>query len=70
MSKSEEILAFFERICQIPHVSRNEAKLREFLVDFFADKEDFATQVDSYGNLKIARKKTIEGAKKIILQAH
>ncbi len=69
-NKTETILSFFKQICKIPHVSKNEAKLRDFIVDFFADKEDFFTEIDSYGNLKIARKKSYPNRKKIILQAH
>lgn len=61
----------FEAICGIPHPSKHEAKLREFVVSW-AKSHNLETIIDEVGNVIIRKPAThgMETRKGIILQAH
>jgi len=69
--KTKEVLKWFEEICKIPHGSTNEAKLREWLVDW-ANGHKFQSRVDDAGNLviKVPGTKGFEKAPTVVLQGH
>ena len=62
---------FFSKICAIPHPSKHEIKLRDYLVSF-ANKRDLEHLIDDVGNLIVKKKATANCVNKpsIILQAH
>jgi dipeptidase D len=61
----------FEAICGIPHPSKHEARLREYVVNW-AKSLNLETLVDEVGNVIIRKPATkgMEGRKGIVLQAH
>ncbi len=61
----------FYNICQIPHPSKKEEKIREFLVNF-GKELNLETIVDEVGNVIIRKPATtgMENCKGIILQGH
>jgi len=63
--------AHFDNICQVPHPSKKEDKIRKFMVDF-GKKAGLETIVDKVGNV-IIRKPATPGMEKrmgIVLQGH
>jgi len=61
----------FEEICKIPHPSKHEEKIREYIVNW-AKKTNLETKVDEVGNVIIRKPATkgMENRKGIILQGH
>ena len=64
MQDLERILNHFERLCSIPHCSRQTEQLREYLADF-AKVRGYDVQSDAAGNLLIRR-----GEPRLCLQGH
>ena len=64
MKDLERVLSHFERLCSIPHCSRQAEELREYLADF-AKKRGYEAQGDAAGNLLIRR-----GEPRLCLQGH
>lgn len=64
-------LGWFEKICSIPHESRNEQQLSDFLVEFAKERRLDVTQ-DEKGNIIIRKSGTsgMEHAPAVILQGH
>ena len=64
-------LSWFETICSIPHESKNEQQLSNFLVKF-AEKRGLEVVQDSLGNILIRKPGTagMEQAPTVILQGH
>ena len=60
----QKVMGYFRQICEIPHLSYETEKLRDFLVEF-AKKHEFSVEVDNAGNIY-----AIKGEPKICLQAH
>ncbi|TAL61481.1 MAG: aminoacyl-histidine dipeptidase [Bacteroidetes bacterium] len=65
------IWIFFEEICKIPRLSKNEEKIRQYLIDF-ARKNNLETQEDEVGNILITKPATpgMENRKTVVLQSH
>lgn len=61
----------FEEICKIPRLSKNEALIRKYLLDF-ASNHGLESKEDPAGNIVITRPSTpgYEGRKTIVLQSH
>lgn len=64
-------LGWFAKICSIPHESRNERRLSDFLVSFAKERDLFVSQ-DAAGNILIKKPGTpgMEKAPTVILQGH
>ncbi|MCG8533264.1 MAG: hypothetical protein MI749_21775, partial [Desulfovibrionales bacterium] len=62
---------YFEDICQVPHPSKQEDKMIEFLLDF-AKKNNLSAKRDEIGNVLITKPATpgYENRKTIVLQSH
>ncbi len=69
--KPYEFFKWFNEICKIPHGSKNEKALADFLVDF-AKKRSLKCSVDQKGNvfMKVPPSKGYENEKPILFQAH
>ena len=65
------IWIYFEEICRIPRLSKNEGKIRKYLLDF-ASKHKLESKEDSVGNILITRPASpgYENRKCIVLQSH
>jgi dipeptidase D len=65
------IWIFFEEICNIPRLSKNEGKIRGYLIDF-AHKHNLEYKEDSVGNILIIKPATpgFENRKTVVLQSH
>jgi dipeptidase D len=65
------IWIYFEEICNIPRLSKNEGKIRRYLIDF-AVKNNLEHKEDSVGNILIIRNPSpgFENRITIILQSH
>jgi len=64
--KQNLILKYFTEICQIPHTSGHEEKIREYIINILK-KENIKHEVDEVGNVYISKQgKT----KPILFQAH
>jgi dipeptidase D len=65
------IWSFFEEICNIPRLSKNESKIRRYLLDF-AINNCLEHKEDNAGNILIIRpaSKGFENRKTIVLQSH
>jgi len=65
------IWVYFEEICNIPRTSRNEGKIRNYLLDFAA-KNNLESKEDTVGNILITRPPFPgkEKAKTVVLQSH
>jgi len=48
--KPRKLWGYFEEICRIPRLSKNEGKIRAYLLDF-ARKHDLESKEDSVGNV-------------------
>lgn len=62
---------FFEEICKIPRLSKNEAKIRQFLTGF-AESHNLQHKEDQVGNILITRAADpgYESRKTVVLQSH
>ncbi|MBO5807033.1 MAG: aminoacyl-histidine dipeptidase [Bacteroidaceae bacterium] len=69
--KSQLVFDFFMQICEIPHGSKNEAQISEFLQNF-GKGLGYETIADAVGNVLIKKPATpgFENRKTIILQSH
>jgi dipeptidase D len=65
------IWAYFEEICRIPRLSKNEGKIRQYLLDF-AVKNNLRSKEDEVGNILIVKpaSKGMENRKTVVLQSH
>jgi dipeptidase D len=65
------IWIYFEEICSIPRLSKNEAKIRKYLLDF-AEKNKLESKEDEVGNILIIKpaSRGMENRKTIVLQSH
>ena len=69
--KPKKVWGYFEEICRIPRLSKNEGRIRAYLLDF-AHKHNLEAREDSVGNILIIREAS-EGKEKIktvVLQSH
>lgn len=71
MSSTDQILARFEQISAIPRGTKNEAGIREWLINW-ASLHGLASKTDSVGNLVIYVRASVgrENASALILQGH
>jgi len=69
--KPELVWTYFEEICSIPRLSKNEAKIREYLKDF-ALKNGLEAKEDKAGNILIVKPASpgMENRKCVVLQSH
>ena len=67
----EPIWIFFEEICKIPRLSKNEGKIRSYLMKFASDNK-LESKEDSAGNIVIIRPPSpgYENKKCVVLQSH
>jgi dipeptidase D len=65
------IWIYFEEICKIPRLSRNEGKIRKYLLNFASD-HNLESKEDSAGNILIIRPASegYEKMKTLVLQSH
>jgi dipeptidase D len=65
------IWIYFEDICRIPRLSKNEGKIRQYLLDF-AKKNNLESIEDEVGNILIIKPATpgMENRKTVVLQSH
>ncbi|MDP4221934.1 MAG: aminoacyl-histidine dipeptidase [Bacteroidota bacterium] len=65
------IWIYFEEICRIPRLSKNERKIRKFLLEFAASHK-LASKEDSIGNILIIKPPSpgMENRKTLVLQSH
>lgn len=65
------IWIYFEEICNIPRLSKNEGKIRKYLLDF-AGKNNLESKEDEIGNILIIRPASPgkENRKTVVLQSH
>jgi len=69
--KPAPVWTYFEEICNIPRISRDEGRIRKYLLDF-ARKNNLESKEDTVGNILIIREPSsgMEKAKTIVLQSH
>jgi dipeptidase D len=69
--KPEPIWTYFEEICTIPRLSKNEEKIRKYLLDF-AEKHNLESKEDEVGNILITRPShpKMKNRKTLVLQSH
>jgi dipeptidase D len=62
---------YFEEICSIPRLSKNEFRIRKYLLDF-ASKNNLVAKEDEVGNILITRPASpgMENRKTVVLQSH
>ena len=62
---------YFEEICGIPRLSKNEGKIRKYLLEF-ARKNHLESKEDEVGNILITKPATkgMENRKTVVLQSH
>ena len=65
------VFGIFDRICQVPHPSKKEEKIRKFLLDFAAE-HGIEVRTDAIGNVVMTKAATPghEQAPTVIMQAH
>lgn len=65
------IWSFFEEICSIPRLSKNEVLIRQYLLDF-AKKNNLQAKEDEVGNILIIKPASpgMEKIKTVVLQSH
>ena len=65
------IWIYFGEICNIPRLSKNEGKIRKYLLDF-ASKNQLESKEDEVGNILIVRppSKGMDNRKTLVLQSH
>jgi dipeptidase D len=69
--KPRRVWSYFEEICQIPRLSKNEGRIREYLLNF-AHRNSLEAREDSVGNILIIREAAAgkEKVKTVVLQSH
>jgi dipeptidase D len=69
--KPRRVWSYFEEICRIPRLSKNEGRIREYLLNF-AHKNNLQAREDSVGNILIIREASPgkEKVKTVVLQSH
>jgi len=69
--KPVAIWTYFEEICSIPRLSKNEQKIRQYLMNF-AKRNNLEAKEDEVGNILIIKpaSKGMENRKTIVLQSH
>jgi dipeptidase D len=69
--KPRKVWNYFEEICRIPRLSKNEGKIRAYLLDF-ARRHNLEAKEDSVGNILIIREPSQgrEKVKTVVLQSH
>jgi dipeptidase D len=69
--KPRKLWGYFEEICRIPRLSKNEEKIRAYLLDF-ARKNNLEAREDSVGNILIIREASPgkEKVETVVLQSH
>ena len=69
--KPELLWQIFEEICSIPHPSKHEGKITEYVLEF-AKKHGIESHVDEVGNVILRKPATpgMENRKGIVLQGH
>ena len=67
----EPVWTYFEEICSIPRLSKNETKIREYLIDF-ARRNNLESKEDKTGNILIFKPASQgwENRKTVVLQSH
>jgi dipeptidase D len=62
---------YFEDICKIPRLSKNEGKIRRYLLDF-SIRNNLESREDEAGNILITREASpgMENRKTVVLQSH
>jgi dipeptidase D len=67
----KQLWSYFHEICQIPHPSKNEKKIIEYMAEF-GKKNNLETIVDKVGNVIIRKPATkgMENRKGVIFQTH
>jgi len=62
---------YFEEICKIPRLSKNESRIRNYLLQF-AEKNGLESKEDHVGNVLIVRDAAagMENKKTVVLQSH
>jgi dipeptidase D len=67
----EPIWTYFEEICNIPRISKNEDKIRRYLLDF-AKRNNLESREDEIGNILIIKpaSRGMEDIKTLVLQSH
>ena len=65
------IWIYFEEICNIPRLSKDEGRIRQYLLDF-AKKNNLESKEDEVGNILIIKppSKGMENRKTVVLQSH
>jgi dipeptidase D len=65
------VWTFFEQVCKIPRLSKNEEKIRKYLLSF-AKEHKLESKEDSVGNILIVRPASpgMENRKTVVLQSH
>jgi dipeptidase D len=65
------VWSYFEDICNIPRLSKNEGKIKQYLIDF-AKKKNLESKEDKIGNILIIKPAThgMENRKAVVLQCH
>jgi dipeptidase D len=69
--KPELIWLYFEEICKIPRLSKNEGRIRKYLMDF-ARQNNLMAKEDEVGNILIIKEASpgMENRKTVVLQSH
>lgn len=69
--KPRRVWSYFEDICKIPRLSKNEGRIREFMLDF-ARGHNLEASEDSVGNILITREAAPgkEKVRTVVLQSH
>ena len=69
--KPSPVWQYFEEICKIPRLSKNEGRIREYLLDF-AVKNGLESTEDESGNILIIKPASpgMENIKTLVLQSH
>src|SRR5450759_5179933 len=65
------IWIYFEEICNIPRLSKDEGRIRQYLLDF-AKKNNLESKEDEVGNILIIKPPSMgmENRKTVVLQSH
>lgn len=69
--KPQPVWDYFEEICMIPRLSKNEGKIRKYLLKF-AENQKLEAKEDSTGNILIVRPASpgFSNVKTVVLQSH
>ena len=69
--KPELVWTYFKEICSIPRLSKNESRIREYLLDF-AKENGLESKEDQGGNIIIIKPSSpgMENRKTVVLQSH